>query len=889
MKQKLITLCFMLAACVAQANDYYQAYPITFTQTTNGTNFRLELSVYDSSLAVTQTFNTPYYVNIYNPTSSNGILIFTADNDIFASTDNFYGYITYDFIQHQWKDVIVNVGSFNAFNPSIYSYNNIVEITYDDYLSSDHFFIYAFYDLITHNWITEQRDGDVVGSISLVYENIVYISRGDGTDNRDEFFAFNPAAHQWTNLSFVFPAPTSNVSNGVVYSFVPFDPINFTPQSVSISTLNPANGTTNTLLFEDIISYSVNDGIYCVNDNMNTVVNYGKYDAQLNLWKTGTFPFAWVNNPSAITSWHSSGGVISFVNSTSTMVVNAAYNFNLHTWVYDSVPTPSVSAHAVTNGTVTWNNGSGTVTRGYSLVSGWSNNPTQPQASFYLQDLASPSAGNLVFVRDYSIGATSWSYDFGDGVVSTAENLFHLFKVGGSYLYSSPISANVCLTVTSPLGSNSTCNTIGCTPPTASITAGGPTTFCTGGNVVLSATTVTGYSYQWQLNSTDITGETNSSYTATGSGSYTCVVSNACGNATSGAISVTVNTGVTPIINNLTGPTYLCPGNTYSYSVTNFAGTTYNWSVPANATVSAGQGSNAVTITIAPGFASGSVCVNATNACATSLTKCKGVAKASPGRPAYISGQLTGLCGSTESYTAATVSGATGYSWLVSGGNILSGQGTQTVSVQWNNTGLSGSLKVAAFNSCGAGLMRVVSTALKPAVAAAITGPAIMCAGSTGNVFSIPATAGATSYLWQIAASGASITSGQGSTSITADWGSTSGNVYCKPGNACGTSQTKSIAMTVTCRLAEQTIADNLFELTAYPNPFNDEITITLNSSFNDPVIVTIKDVTGRLISKQTFGANAHYNIGKDLSNGVYFIEALQNSAIKSIKVLKSR
>ncbi len=70
--------------------------------------------------------------------------------------------------------------------------------------------------------------------------------------------------------------------------------------------------------------------------------------------------------------------------------------------------------------------------------------------------------------------------------------------------------------------------------PNASITAGGPTTFCAGGSVVLTASA--GTSFLWS------TGATTSSINVTTSGSYTVTVTNASGcTATSAASTVTVN------------------------------------------------------------------------------------------------------------------------------------------------------------------------------------------------------------------------------------------------------------------------------------------------------------------------------------------------------------
>jgi hypothetical protein len=77
--------------------------------------------------------------------------------------------------------------------------------------------------------------------------------------------------------------------------------------------------------------------------------------------------------------------------------------------------------------------------------------------------------------------------------------------------------------------------------PTATITAGGPTTFCAGGSVVLNANTGAGLTYQWKKYANNIGGATNASYTAAVAGKYKCTVTNANGcSKASNAITVTV-------------------------------------------------------------------------------------------------------------------------------------------------------------------------------------------------------------------------------------------------------------------------------------------------------------------------------------------------------------
>ena len=79
--------------------------------------------------------------------------------------------------------------------------------------------------------------------------------------------------------------------------------------------------------------------------------------------------------------------------------------------------------------------------------------------------------------------------------------------------------------------------------PVATITPAGTITFCNGKNVLLKANTGTNYTYQWKKAGVNITENgTQANYTASVSGIYSVLVTNAFGcSATSAAINVTVN------------------------------------------------------------------------------------------------------------------------------------------------------------------------------------------------------------------------------------------------------------------------------------------------------------------------------------------------------------
>ena len=98
----------------------------------------------------------------------------------------------------------------------------------------------------------------------------------------------------------------------------------------------------------------------------------------------------------------------------------------------------------------------------------------------------------------------------------------------------------VCASGTSSFTASTLFSTL-CTTPTVTITAGCPTTFCTGGNVLLTANpsiAVTGY--QWSLNGGTIAGATASTFTANATGNYTVQVTSGTCSSTSSITAVLV-------------------------------------------------------------------------------------------------------------------------------------------------------------------------------------------------------------------------------------------------------------------------------------------------------------------------------------------------------------
>ncbi len=116
------------------------------------------------------------------------------------------------------------------------------------------------------------------------------------------------------------------------------------------------------------------------------------------------------------------------------------------------------------------------------------------------------------------------------------------------------------------------------TMPLAAISSAGTPTFCQGNNLTLSATIGGGYTYQWQLNGTNIPGATAATYNAGASGIYKVTITNGTCVATSAPFTVSV-TPAPPAIITPAGATSFCQGGYVMLNANTGAGLTYQWTL----------------------------------------------------------------------------------------------------------------------------------------------------------------------------------------------------------------------------------------------------------------------------------------------------------------------
>ncbi|MES2645345.1 MAG: PKD-like domain-containing protein [Bacteroidota bacterium] len=359
-------------------------------------------------------------------------------------------------------------------------------------------------------------------------------------------------------------------------------------------------------------------------------------------------------------------------------------------------------------------------------------------------------------------------------------------------------------------------NPVPATPETPS----GSNLVCPVSNTVYSIPPVlyaTGYTWSVPTGWSIVSGQGTANATIR-SGSYgqdgiiSITANNSCGVSSAAQISVSVKppTPVAPVA--IFGSTSVCPGiNTLIYSIADVTNATnYSWTVPTGWSITAGQGTTSVTVTSGLTGQNGSIGVTASNSCGTSgnRTLSVGVIAATPSTPNLITGSSEQCINRTNLvYSIAAVTNATSYAWTVPAGwSITANSTSRTVTLSTSNTAVSGNITVTAINSCGISNEQILPVIVRTGAPSNPGSPipaagqaSSICPEAVGLIYSIPGVANASSYIWSVP-TGWTITSGQGTTSITVNAGVQSTGtktISVIANNSCGSSTAGSWSVTV--------------------------------------------------------------------------------------------
>jgi hypothetical protein len=338
---------------------------------------------------------------------------------------------------------------------------------------------------------------------------------------------------------------------------------------------------------------------------------------------------------------------------------------------------------------------------------------TPPVASFTGTPTTLCEGGTVTYTNTSTGSPTSYSWVFNGGTpaTSTATNPTVVYNTAGNY--------TVQLTATNGGGSNTSTLTnyitVNPLPATPTISAGGPTTFCSGGSVTLTSSSATGNVWS--------TGATTQSIVVSTSGSYTVYVNNGtCTSATSTATVVTVNPlPATPTIS-AGGPTTFCSGGSVTLTSSSATGNVWSTGATTQSIVVSTSGSYTV-------YVDNGTCSSATST-ATVVT-----VNPLPATPTISAGGTTTFCSGGS--VTLTSSSATGNIWST-------GETTQSIIVT-----SSGNYDVYVDNgtcsSATSAATTVTVNALPSTPTISAGGPTTFCTGgsvtltsssASGNVWS---------------------------------------------------------------------------------------------------------------------------------------------------------
>ncbi|MFN0187097.1 MAG: MopE-related protein [Bacteroidia bacterium] len=381
-------------------------------------------------------------------------------------------------------------------------------------------------------------------------------------------------------------------------------------------------------------------------------------------------------------------------------------------------------------------------------------------------------------------------------------------------------------------------------------------------------------------------------------GNIVVTPSNACGNGTPSSLGADIGAIIPVKPGSISGPTKLCPGDNGVYSVAPVArASNYIWTLPTGMSILSGAGTNVITVDVNGAYLGGTVSCRAANACGMGPNRDRTVNVNVPAASASISGQASGVCSSNGVvYTATAVPAATSYNWSVPvGATIMSGQGSSSITVDFDGTYAGGNVSVNASNACGTGAARNLSVTGAPGLPGVITGDITICPGQSGVAYGVSTVTGASSYLWSLPG-GTTITSGQGTKDILATWGTNpaSGlNLSVNASNSCGTSANRvlnGISISVAhCgpRFGDQ---GEITGLNVYPNPAADRATVVFTSTEGADFNIKMVDVSGRTIMTErgtaTNGLNQREVNVSEMSAGIYFVVIETNNVVEQIKMI---
>jgi len=354
----------------------------------------------------------------------------------------------------------------------------------------------------------------------------------------------------------------------------------------------------------------------------------------------------------------------------------------------------------------------------------------------------------------------------------------------------------------------------------------------------------------------------------------------------------------------ISGPPVVCTGTsgiTYTVPAIAYA-TDYQWEVPEGMTIVSGQHTNTLLVDSGPEIFSGTITVCGINS--FGIGEPSSLEVSSTGLPG-VAGLITGpqeVCQGQEEvfFTIQPIQGTTTYNWILpEGATIVAGSGTNSVTVTFSLSAISGAIAVFGSNMCGSGPVSsplLVTVKDIPLIISQPLSPPAIYAGSGNARFFVHASGTGISYLWQEYSSSSwtdldenGMYSGVYTDTLVIVDPEISMNGFsyrCIVSGGCEPDAVSDGNATLTVLLpVGVSPVRNQLKTFVYPNPCNDYFNLNCFIPFKGELLITVQNLLGETIELiHEFNANpGDYQAcikAAGLAPGVYLLNIKLNNEI---------
>ncbi|PBQ30371.1 hypothetical protein CNR22_00865 [Sphingobacteriaceae bacterium] len=307
-----------------------------------------------------------------------------------------------------------------------------------------------------------------------------------------------------------------------------------------------------------------------------------------------------------------------------------------------------------------------------------------------------------------------------------------------------------------------------------------------------------------------------------------------------------------PTVTLNTNTTTICAGDEFTSTAS--GADTYTWSNGSN--------SNSISETPASNIAYTLWSTNALSGCTSTITQMVNV---NPAPSVFITANSMSICAGQVANLNA-IGNAISYVW--SNNNTSPNISVSpTVTTNYSVTGTNN-------YGCDTEASVMITVKNAPVITVSTSQPNEMCAGEPQTLTA----GGGVSYQWVSGGTGAI---SQGASIVISPLVSTVYSVTGTDANGC----TSKAAITQNVSQCLGLKVNGLKGLSVYPNPASSELTVTLPD--NSDKIITVIDLTGRVLSSNSSSKESTKIDLSNFANGIYYVKIQSNSSSEVVKIVK--